>query len=108
MKQLKQQLQLKKLDNDNLDQKFETLQKFLQNQIIITHKLTSGQLIGVTADNQGFSATEFKESLDVFKTVVIKQLRNEMEYALNTLLGTEVYFIDKEVGEIITEEVINE
>lgn len=79
-----------KLSDDNLDQKFETLQKFVQNQIIISHQITSGQLIGVKADNQGFSATEFKESLDVFKEVVIDGYKSELEYSLSSLLNKEV------------------
>ena len=110
---------IEKLDNDNLDQKFETLQKFIQNQIIIGHKITSGQLIGVKPENTGFSKTEYEESLEVFKTTVIKSLQQELEYGLEVLLG-EVHFINeepetpeikeeiKEETEIIAKEEINE
>ena len=86
---------IEKLENDNLDQKFETLQKFIQNQIIVGHKITSGTLIGIKPENQGFSKTEFNESLDVFKEVVINGFRKELEYAFSLVLKTPVKFIDK-------------
>lgn len=87
---------ISKLENDNLDQKFETLQKWVQNQILITHQITSGQLIGVKAENQGFSQTEFQESLDVFKSTVINGYRQELEYALGLLLNKEIKILDED------------
>ena len=84
---------IEKLDNDNLDQKFETLQKFIQNQIIIAHKIPSGQLIGVKAENQGFSATEYQESLEVFKNNSIKGFTEELEYGLSKTFEQETKFI---------------
>lgn len=81
---------IEKLDNDNLDQKFETLQKFIQNQIIISHQITSGQLIGVKPENTGFSKIEYDESLQVFEAKVVAPLRREIEYGLTILLGTDV------------------
>lgn len=90
---------IEKLDNDNLDQRFETLQKFIQNQIIISHKITSGTLIGVVPDNKGFAKTEYEEALAIFKEVIINGYRNELEYALNTLLKTtDIKFIDTKTG----------
>lgn len=85
---------ISKLDNDNLDQKFETLQKFVQNEIIIAHQLTSGQLIGVKPENQGFTQQEFDESLNVYKENVINGYRNELEYSFSILFDKEVLFID--------------
>lgn len=83
------------LQTDNLDEKFETLQKFIQNQIIVSHRITSGTLIGVKPENQGFSKTEYEESLDVFKTVTINGIRKELEYAFSLLTGSDIKFIDK-------------
>lgn len=88
---------IEKLDNDNLDQRFETLQKFLQNQVIISHQITSGQLIGVTPENQGFSKTEFEEAFQIFDEVVVKSLRNEILYGLKSLTGSDYVFIEKQV-----------
>ena len=81
---------IEKLDNDNLDQKFETLQKFIQNQIIVSHKITSGCLIGIKPENQGFSKTEFQEALDIFKSTTIASLRKEFEYCLSIIFGKEI------------------
>lgn len=81
---------IEKLDNDNLDQKFEVLQKFLQEQTFIAHKLTSACLIGKYPEGQGFSKQEFDESLDIFKRTTIASLRKELEYALSQLFGKEI------------------
>lgn len=88
---------IEKLDNDNLDQKFETLQKFLQEQIFISHKLTSGCLIGKYPEGSGFSKTEYEESLDVFKRTTIKSLSMEMEYALSMLFGKDIKIKQEQV-----------
>lgn len=81
---------IQKLDNDNLDQKFADLQKWIQNQIIISHQITSGQLIGVRPENQGFSKTEYNEAMEIFTSVIINNYRNEIEYSLSTLIGKEI------------------
>ena len=87
---------ISKLDNDNLDQKFADLQKWIQNQIVISHQITSGQLIGVRPENQGFSKTEYIEAMEIFKNIVIKGFRNEIEYALGKLTGKTVKLMDSE------------
>jgi len=88
---------VEKLENDALDQKFETLQKFIQNQIMMAHQITSPQLIGVKAENQGFSKTEYEESFEIFQKVVISDLRRELEYGLSLLFGKEIVMKEKEV-----------
>lgn len=87
-----------KITNDSLDQKFETLQKFIQNQIIIGNSITSSQLIGVKQDNQGFSKTEFDESLDIFREWIVKPIQKEITYALNSLLGTDYDFKSEDLS----------
>lgn len=81
---------IEKIEDDNLDAKFETLQKFVQNQIIISHQITSGQLIGVKPENQGFSKSEYQESMEVFKEVAIATFKRELEYGLELLLDKTV------------------
>ena len=83
---------VEKLDNDNLDQKFETLQKFIQNQIIVSHKLPSGSLIGIKPENTGFSKQEYAESLEIFEEVVINNFKNELEYSFEQLTGEDIKF----------------
>lgn len=96
---------IEKLDNDNLDQKFETLQKFLQNQIIVAHQLTSGQLIGIKPENQGFSKSEYEESMEIFEQNVVAGYRKEIEYGLTELFGVDIRLKDhEEVVEPVIEE----
>lgn len=96
---------IEKIDNDNLDQKFETLQKFLQNQIIVAHQITSAQLIGVTPENQGFSKTEYIEAMEIFEENVVAGYRKEIEYGLSELFGKDVVLKDhKEIINPETEE----
>ena len=93
---------IEKLDGDNLDEKFETLQKFLQNQIVVAHQLTSGQLIGIKPENQGFSKSEYEESMEIFENNVVAGYRKEIEYGLTELLGIEI--ILKDYNHVIEEE----
>lgn len=81
---------IEKLEADNLDEKFETLQKFIQNQIIIAHQITSPQLIGVKAENQGFSKTEYLEAMEIFENSIVSGFRREIEYSLSKLLNKEI------------------
>lgn len=80
---------IEKLQADNLDEKFTDLQKFLQNEIIISHRITSPQLIGVKTDNTGFSKVEYQESLDIFKETVISNFEKELDYAMSLLIGAQ-------------------
>ena len=84
---------ISKIENDNLDQKFETLQKFIQNQTIVAHQITSPQLIGIKAENQGFSKTEFDQAMEVFDKVVVEGYRKEFEYGLSKLYGKEIKLV---------------
>jgi hypothetical protein len=85
------------INASNLDEKFETLQKFIQNQIIISHQITSGQLIGVKAENQGFSAVEYNESMEIFMDSVVSTFRKELNYALSKMLNTTIDLPVKEI-----------
>lgn len=89
---------IEKLEDDNLDAKFETLQKFLRNQIIISHGITSGTLIGVVPENQGFSKTEFFESMEIFSETVIANFRRELEYGFSTLFDKDITLPTKSKG----------
>jgi hypothetical protein len=77
--------EIKTIETNNLDEKFDNLQKFIQNTIFVSHKITSPQLIGVKAESQGFSKTEFKESLEVFDEIVISPLYKEIEHGFKLI-----------------------
>lgn len=97
-----------KIQNDSLDQKFETLQKFIQNQIIIGNSITTGSLIGVKPENNGFSKQEFDESLEIFREWTIKPIQKEISYSLNLLLGTNFGWISEEVNTTVVNDNQNQ
>ena len=80
-------VQVTPIQSDNLDEKFETLQMFLQNNISIAHRLTSPCLVGVKMENTGFTKTEYDEALEIFKTNVIVPFQKELSYSLSTFLN---------------------
>lgn len=85
------------IDTKNLSEEFKDLQLFLRDEIIIGHKLTSPNLIGVSTSGNGFNKTEYQESLTIFKENVIQNFRNEITYSLMLLTGIDnVEFLDKE------------
>lgn len=92
---------IEKLETDNLDEKFESLQKFIQNQIIVAHQITSGQLIGIKPENQGFSRVEYDEAFAIFKENMIKILRKEIEYGLSLLIGKEIEIKDNNESNVV-------
>lgn len=79
-----------KLESDNLDEKFRELQLFIQEQIFISHQITSPMLIGKIPQGQGFSKTEYFQALEIFHKVIITGLRREMEYGLSALLNKQI------------------
>lgn len=94
---------VEKLQDDNLDTKFKDLQLFLRDEIIIAHKLTSGNLIGVNVVGSGFNKIEYQEALEIFKNVVVKGFRNELIYAISKLTNlNDIQFLDEEEKKNIT------
>lgn len=85
------------IDIPKFDESFEVLYKTLRNQIIISHRMTSGQLIGLPNEGSGFNKQEYDESLSIFKDVIIEGIRTEIEYGLSTFFGTEIKFVDTQV-----------
>ena len=62
----------------------------IQNQIIVSHQLTSGQLIGIKPENTGFSKTEYEEAMEIFEANVIAGYRKEIEYGLSEIFGVDI------------------
>lgn len=88
---------IEEIQTKNLSEEFKDLQLFLRDEIIIGHKLTSPNLIGVNTAGNGFNKTEYEESLTVFKENVIQNFRNELAYSLMLLTGIkDIQFMDKE------------
>ena len=95
-------VKIDKIEGNDDDKKFDELIKFLRDEIIIGHKITSPNLIGVNTSGNGFNKTEYEESLNVFKENVIEGFRNELLYSLKELTGiTDLVFLDKDEKEDI-------
>lgn len=77
---------IERLESDNFDQKFESLQKSTKNAIYTAHKVTSPALFGVVIENQGFSKTEFQEAFDIYNTTVIKPLQDDLTREVGKIL----------------------
>ena len=82
-----------RLDDDNSDEKFQTLAKSTQNTIFTSHKVTSPQLFGVKAENQGFTKTEFLESFEIYNNTVIAPLQKDLISEFTKLLSN--FFVKK-------------
>lgn len=76
-----------RLDDDNSDEKFQTLAKSTQNTIFTSHKVTSPQLFGVKAENQGFSKTEFVEAFEIYNSTVIAPLQKDLTLEFTKILS---------------------
>ena len=85
---------IEKLDADNFDEQFDTLQKSVQNRIFVAHKVTSPALFGIKMENTGFSKTEYEESFDIFNNTIIKSyqkiLITELEKMLKPFYGKDL------------------
>ena len=84
-----------RLDDDNLDEKFNTLFKNTQNTIFTSHKVTSPQLFGVKAENQGFSKTEFVEAFEIYNSTVIAPLQTDLTSEFGKILSK--FFINSKI-----------
>jgi hypothetical protein len=76
-----------RLDSDDYDKKYEALFKTVQNQIFISHKITSPSLFGILAENQGFSKTEFIEAFQIYNKTVIEPLQKDLCREFEKILG---------------------
>lgn len=85
---------VEKLDADNFDEKFNALQKTVQNTIFTAHKVTSPALFGIKMENTGFSETEFKEAFKIFNETIIKSYQkttiSELTKVLRPFFGTDL------------------
>lgn len=101
------------LEDDQLDTKFESLQKFIQQSIIMAFSITSKALIGISIDNQGFNTTEFEQAMKIFKDTVIAGYRKEIEHGLSLLLNKDIKLITeiippKQETNIVNDNSINQ
>jgi hypothetical protein len=78
---------IERLESDNFDEKFQSLQKSTQNAIFTGHKVTSPALFGIIIENQGFSKTEFVESFEIYNKTVIAPLQSDITKEFGKVLA---------------------
>lgn len=99
------QIEIKNLEEDKLDQKFQQLQVWIREQITISLSITSPALVGIIPKNQGFNSTEYQESYKIFMTTLIANLKKELEYGFTILFDDKIELGTKaEIATDITNE----
>ena len=85
---------------DNLHEKYEYVADYIQDRILVAHRITSPLLLGIRTDNNGFSsnADEMKVAFSILQTMTIQGFQslmvNQLTYALSMggYENTELYF----------------
>ena len=85
---------------DNLHEKYDYVANYLQDRILVAHRVTSPLLFGIRTENNGFSSQsdEMKTAFSIMQTMTIAPfqnlLLNSLDYALvcGGYEDTELYF----------------
>ena len=85
---------------DNLHEKYDYVANYLQDRILVAHRVTSPLLFGIRTENNGFSSQseEMKTAFSILQTMTIAPfqnlLLNSLDYALTCsgYTDTELYF----------------
>jgi len=85
---------------DNLHEKYDYVANYLQDRILVAHRVTSPLLFGIRTENNGFSSQsdEMKTAFSIMQTMTIAPfqnlLLNSLDYALacSGYTDTELYF----------------
>jgi hypothetical protein len=78
---------VERLQTDDLDTKFEILAKQIQQKILIGHRVTNPMLFGVKTEGQLGGRNELIEAYELFKTLYITPVRQEVLGAFAEVLG---------------------
>jgi hypothetical protein len=85
---------------DNLHEKYEYVADYIQDRILVAHRVTSPLLFGIRTKNNGFSSQseEMKTAFSIMQTMTISPFQNlilnSLDYALTEggYDNTELYF----------------
>ena len=85
---------------DNLHEKYEYVANYVQDRILVAHRVTSPLLFGIRTDNNGFSSQseEMKTAFSIMQTMTVSPFQNLILNALDWVLecggytDTELYF----------------
>lgn len=68
---------VERLNEDRMDEKFNTLNKSITQEIFISFRATP-ELFGFSSEGNGFSKTEFLESFELYYKTVVKPIQNDI------------------------------
>lgn len=68
---------VERLNEDRMDEKFNTLSKSVTQEIFISFRATP-ELFGFSSEGNGFSKTEFLESFELYYKTVVKPIQNDI------------------------------
>jgi hypothetical protein len=85
---------------DNLHEKYEYVADYIQDRILVAHRVTSPLLFGIRTQNNGFSSQseEMKTAFSIMQTMTVSPFQNLILNALDMVLSeggwedTQLYF----------------
>lgn len=97
-----------RLNEDNMDQKFQTLSKSTREEIFISMRATPA-LFGLNPENNGFSKQEFLESFELYNKTVVKPIQKDIKRAFEKTYGQDVLnIIPFSLDEVETNKIVVE
>lgn len=79
---------VERLNEDRVDEKFNTLNKSITQEIFIAFRATP-ELFGFSSEGNGFSKTEFLESFELYYKTVVKPIQNDIIRVFDRIYGQE-------------------
>jgi len=88
------------IDISNLHEKYEYVAEYIQDRILVAHRVTSPLLFGIRTANNGFSSQseEMKTAFSIMQTMTVSPFQNLILNALDMVLNeggyteTDLYF----------------
>ena len=77
---------IERLSEDGMDEKFNTLNKSITQEIFIAFRATP-ELFGFSSEGNGFSKTEFLESFELYYKTVVKPIQNDIVRVFERIYG---------------------
>ena len=79
--------QIQQLTGNDFDKRYEALNKTIQEEIFVGHKVTSPMLFGVKTEGQLGGRNEMATAFQLFQNTYITPKQNQIEEILNELVG---------------------
>jgi hypothetical protein len=79
--------QIQQLTGNDFDKRYEALNKTIQEEIFVSHKIVSPMLFGVRVEGQLGGRNEMATAFQLFQNTYITPKQNQIEDILNELVG---------------------